>query len=136
MTLEIDLKDKMHVYAPEVKGYIPIGWNMQPPDGILVYEAEYGDSEKLHLEAIDETVPVYHGSFQVIRDIRADGARVFVDALKDLEKIEIQGEFKYQACDDKRCYFPATVPLKWTFPLVGHDLTRVPEPLRRAPPGD
>ena len=43
----------------------------------------------------------------------------------------IAGVFRYQACDDRMCYVPRSVPLKWTFQVTPLDSERVPENLRR-----
>jgi hypothetical protein len=31
--------------------------------------------------------------------------------------IVVSGRLEYQACDDKVCYMPQSVPVKWTLPL-------------------
>jgi len=45
-------------------------------------------------------------------------------------ELVLRGSFRYQACDDKVCYVPETVPVEWTFQWENHDRTRVPEELR------
>ena len=35
----MDLKPKMHVYSPEVKGYIPIEWKMEAADGLTFLDS-------------------------------------------------------------------------------------------------
>jgi hypothetical protein len=53
-------------------------------------------------------LPVYSGRFRLVRDIAiAEGAKV-------KGAVTIEGTFRYQACDDRMCYVPKTVPLKWT----------------------
>ena len=134
LVLDIDLKEGMHVYAPEVEGYIPIDWQMEAPDGAEVHKPQYPSSERMHLSAIDETVPVYQGSFKLLRDIRIEGGRRFPPALQGKERLVFEGLFKYQACDDVKCYLPVSIPLKWEIRLEGHDLNRVPEEIRRRTP--
>lgn len=128
--LDIDLNDKMHVYAPEVEGYIAIDWRMEDAAGLTHYEAEYPKSVSLHLPAIEETVPVFEGSFRVVRDVMVGQARD-IDGLLADGQITIRGSLRYQACDDKVCYLPTTVPLEWVLNFEGHDRERVPEDLRR-----
>jgi hypothetical protein len=55
-SLEIDLKPKMHVYAPGVPGYIPIERKLEAGAAGKVQPVAYAASEMLHLEAIGETV--------------------------------------------------------------------------------
>jgi hypothetical protein len=49
------------------------------------------------------------------------------------ETVKIHGTLKYQACDDKICYLPQTVPLEWTLKLEALDRERVPEPIQHKP---
>jgi thiol:disulfide interchange protein DsbD len=106
LTLDVDLKPKMHVYAPSVEGYIPIQWNMAPNAAIVAQPVVTPPPQMLHLEALDETLPVYSGRFRLVRDIS-----IAPDAKGALT---IDGTLRYQACDDRMCYLPKTVPLKWT----------------------
>ena len=134
LTLEVEPKPGMHVYSPAVEGgYIPITWDLDPPPAIEVFEAEFPEAEELFLEAIEETLPVYGTPFKILRDIRAEGARVFHDALIGKDGIVVEGHFRYQACDDLQCFFPLEIPLRWDLELKPHDLIRVPEELQRRP---
>ena len=57
LSLEIDLKPGMHVYAPGVQGYIPIDWKLEEGAAAKLHALEYPASEMLRLPAIGETVP-------------------------------------------------------------------------------
>ena len=46
-------------------------------------------------------------------------------------KLTVQGTFRYQACDDKECYPPQTIPLRWTFHVNSLDSQRAPAELQR-----
>jgi thioredoxin:protein disulfide reductase len=108
LTLDIELKPNMHVYAPSVEGYIPIEWSMAPNTAIVAQRVVTPPPQMLHLEALDETLPVYSGRFRLVRDIAiASDAKV-------KGELTIEGTLRYQACDDRMCYVPKTVPLKWT----------------------
>lgn len=109
LTLEIELRPRMHVYAPDVEGgYIPIDWTMVESPAWVAGAVAYPPSKRLHLAAINETVPVYEGSFRLVRELTLD---------KSLKRGEltVEGSFRYQACDDSVCYRPETIPLRWTF---------------------
>ena len=108
LALEIELKPGMHVYAPSVEGYIPIEWSMAANDAIVAHPVVTPPSKMLHLPAIDETLPVYGGRFRLVRDI------TIANNAKLKGELTIDGAFRYQACDDRMCYVPKTVPLKWT----------------------
>ena len=123
LTLDIEMKPSMHVYAPGVQGYIPIEWQMPPSSVIAAHPVEFPKSKMLRLEAIGETVPVYNGKFRLVRDITIGKAY--------LGLLTVEGTLKYQACDDRMCYVPQTVPLKWTFQVEPHDRERPPAELQR-----
>ena len=43
-----------------------------------------------------------------------DGSAASQEALRGVADIRITGTLQYQACDDKICYTPVSVPLSWT----------------------
>lgn len=45
-------------------------------------------------------------------------------ALKDVSELTIKGVLSYQACDDKVCFTPQSVPLTWTVTLRQLDRER------------
>lgn len=131
LVLDIELKPKMHVYAPGVEGYIPIEWKMKNSPAFASHDVTLPPSKMLHLPAIDETVPVYAGSFRIVRDITI-AAEPKVKPLVDAGgKFTVEGILRYQACDDRMCYVPQELPVRWTFELEGHDRERVPAELQR-----
>jgi hypothetical protein len=115
LVLDIDLKPKMHVYAPGVEHYIPIEWQMTESDAVKVEAVKWPKSEKLFLPAIDETVPVFKDTFRAVRDIVFAPDAKLKALANEKGEITIHGVLKYQACDDKMCFIPASVPLDWTF---------------------
>jgi len=130
LAIDVDLNPKMHVYAPGVEGYIPINWTMADSKAAAAAAATYPPSRKLHLPAIKETVPVYQGRFHLVRDITI-GSEADVKPLLSAEgALTLEGSFRYQACDDRICYVPQTVPLKWTLRFETLDRERVPEELQ------
>ena len=111
LTLDIELKPKMHVYAPGVQHYIAIDWQMADSDMAKAQPATWPKAQMLHLDAIDETVPVYTDKLRVTRNIS------LAPDIKKASFVTLTGTLKYQACDDRMCYIPASVPLEWTFTL-------------------
>jgi hypothetical protein len=134
LNLEVDLKPGMHVYAPGVKDYIPIDWRLdEGGPAPKRHPFEYPKPEILHLDAIGETVPVYRGHIQIRREITfgQEGAlKQFVGATGE---VVVQGVFRYQACDDRKCYPPQDVPIEWRFHYDGLDRQRAPSELQRKP---
>jgi hypothetical protein len=124
LILDLELPERMHVYAPGVTNYKPIEVQLDPHPMLLIHHPEYPESSFLHLEAIQETVPVYETRARIFQDVT-------LSPKLTAERLELTGRFEYQACDDRICYVPTTVPLAFTLDLVEHDSERVPENLRR-----
>lgn len=85
----------------------------------------------LKLPAIKETVPVFDGHFQMTREIAIGKEADLAPALSLDRTLTVEGSFRYQACDDKQCYLPTTLPLKWSFIVEKPDTERLPEDLHR-----
>jgi len=134
LTLEIELNPGMHVYAPGVEGYIPIDWKMKQQDVATALDANYPASEKLHLQAIDETVPVYRDHLRLTRDLTIGQDAKVRPLLDGSGRFVVEGTLRYQACDDRVCYIPQELPIQWTFEYEGFDRQRVPEELQRKAP--
>jgi DsbC/DsbD-like thiol-disulfide interchange protein len=132
LILDIELKPGMHVYSPAVRGsYIPIDWQMPGSNGWLAHPVEYPVGKSLHLPAIRETVPVYEGRFRLSRDLTIGQNQEIRPLLNTEGKLTVDSALRYQACDNKACYPPQTIPLKWTFDVEQHDAQRAPERLRK-----
>lgn len=135
LVMDIDLKPGMHVYAPGVEGYIPIEWSMKVTDAAKVHPVEYPASKKLLLPAINETVPVYQGQFRLVREITIGADNKIKPLLDAKGDLMIEGTFRYQACDDRVCYVPQSIPLKWVIHYQALDRQRIPAELQRKAPG-
>ena len=130
--LEVFLPAKMHLYAPGVQSpYIPISLKLDAPADAILHDTVYPASKSLHLPAINETVPVFEGTFRITSDITFPQQKTLLEIAGDNAAISVKGVFRYQACDDKVCYPPVNVPVEWTFRADRHDSQRVPESMRR-----
>jgi hypothetical protein len=130
LALEIELKPKMHVYAPGVQGYIPIEWSMADSPLLQAHEINVPKGEMLRLEAIGETVPVLTGKFRLTRDITLAADDKLKAALDADGNFTIEGSLRYQACDDRLCYIPKDLPLTWKFHYEGFDRERAPSDIQ------
>jgi hypothetical protein len=131
LVLDVQLGPRLHVYAPGVKATTSRSIEHEGFAGANCPSGDIPELKMLRLEAIKETVPVYQDSFRLVRDVTVarDAA---VRPLLDAEgKLVIEGSLKYQACDDKTCYPPETVPMRWALQVEGHDRERVPKELQR-----
>ncbi len=134
LSLTLELKPGMHVYAPGVQGYIPIDWKLDDGAAAKPHAFTYPASRMMHLKAIGETVPVYRGRVQIMREITFAPEDALKPLVSSSGELTVKGSFRYQACDDRECYIPETVPLEWHFHFQALDRTRVPEDLQRKLP--
>ena len=122
---------RIHVYAPGVTGYKPIALRIDPQPGLIVRDAQYPAPETYHFAPLDEDVLVYQKPFRVVQDVTIDAGREAQAALQGKTSLTITGTLDYQACDDKVCFNPQTVPLSWTVEIIPLDRTRIArEPAR------
>lgn len=114
VSLQVDVtpKPKMHVYAPGQEGYIAITLTLDANPAFTAAKAKYPPGEKLYMAALDEMQLVYAKPFRITQDITLKPGR------SAAETLAIKGTLRYQACDDKICYLPVTVPVTWTVPAA------------------
>ena len=131
LSVDVALNPKMHVYAPGVEGYFAIDWKMKKVPAVKFEAVKYPASQKLHLDAINETVPVFLDSFRLAEDIVISSEANVKPLLNEKSELTLHGTLRYQACDDRKCYLPATVPMEWTFHFEPLDRIRVPAEIQR-----
>ena len=125
-SLVLDLRPArgVHVYAPGVTGYKPIALSVQSQPGLLTRDAQYPSSEDYYFKPLNEHVQVYQRPFRIVQDVLIDPSLQAQAALKDVSSLTIKGVLNYQACDDKLCFTPQSVPLTWTVSLRQLDRER------------
>jgi DsbC/DsbD-like thiol-disulfide interchange protein len=96
----------IHVYAPGAKEYIPIAVTFDPHAGVAFGAMKYPKSETLVFEG--ERVPVYQKPFRLVEEVSLG------PSLKKVDSITVTGIVKYQACDDRVCFFPVSAPVSWS----------------------
>jgi DsbC/DsbD-like thiol-disulfide interchange protein len=104
--LDVTPKPRIHVYAPGATGYIPISLAITPPAGVKVGTVAYPKPEIYFFAELNERVPVYQKPFRLTVDVTPDPSRH--------GPMTLSGTLKYQACDDKVCYAPITMPVAWS----------------------
>lgn len=106
----------MHVYAPgaEANGYRVISLSLDDQPFVRLLPVQYPPSQIYHFEPLDERVPVYLAPFRLIQEVIVEATPEAQAAFRDQDTITITGSLDYQACDDRICYNPASVPLSWT----------------------
>jgi len=119
IVLDIELSEQMHIYAPGVEGYKSVSLNIQEDPALKVHDTEYPDPKIMYLEVIKEKVPIYKNSVRIRRDLTlSPGYRQ--------KNLVISAVLNYQACDEKTCYLPVDIPLKFELDVEAHDFQLAP----------
>jgi hypothetical protein len=108
----------IHVYAPGASSYRVISITVTPQPFVQVRPIRYPASELYVFAPLKERVPVFQKPFRLIQDVLLEGTPQAQAALQGKESLTLTGSLEYQACDDKECFTPATVPASWTLTLA------------------
>ena len=124
IVLDLVPANRVHVYAPGVTGYKPIALTVHPQVGLVVRNAQFPKAEDYFFKPLNEHVPVYQRPFRVVQDVMLDPGRDAAAALREMKTMTIAATLSYQACDDKLCFVPQSVPLSWTINVRPLDVER------------
>ena len=126
MSLVVDVTPGpgMHVYAPGATGYRVVNLVLDEAPGMRALETTYPASETYFFEPLNERVPVFQKPFRLTRDVLLDASPQAAAAVGSSTSLTVSGRLEYQACDDKICYNPVSVPLSWTFAIGALDRER------------
>jgi len=119
---------RVHVYAPGASGYKPVTLTLRLQPGVVVKAAQFPKPEDYFFKPLNEHVLVYQHPFRIVQDVMIDPSTAGTAALKDVTTLTIAGTFAYQACDDKVCFLPQSVPLSWTIGVKPLDRERAKQP--------
>ncbi|MEO6214320.1 MAG: hypothetical protein ABIP65_11890, partial [Vicinamibacterales bacterium] len=97
---------------------------IQPQPGVVMKAAQFPKSEDYFFKPLKEHIPVYQRPFRIVQDVTIDPTRAGSAALKGVTTLSVTGTFLYQACDDKVCFIPQSVPLSWTIGIKSLDRER------------
>jgi peroxiredoxin len=114
LMVEITPKPGMHVYAPGASNYRVVSVRLAGPSFLRFLPLSYPPSEIYHFKPLDERVPVYQRPFTLVQELVLEGDLKSQAAYRGQDTLIISGTLEYQACDDRICYNPVSVPLSWT----------------------
>ena len=119
--LLVTLPETLHVQsnAPRDPSLIPTVLTFTPPTGIRISEIVFPKATDLAQTGQSQPLAVFDHQFAI-------GVQLDVAAGTAPGPIDLPGELRYQACDDKLCYPPVTSPVRWTLTVApaGAQLTR------------
>jgi DsbC/DsbD-like thiol-disulfide interchange protein len=110
VALFVDMTPKagVHVYAPGAKDYLPVKLTLKPQPDVKVGKLTYPKAEMVFFAPLNETVPVFDKAFRLTQDL------TLAKSLKPGSTVTLTGTVDFQACDDKLCFVPESVPVSWT----------------------
>lgn len=128
LAVQVQPQPGVHVYAPGASGYKVINLSLKPQPFVRVLPMTYPASEVYFFKPLNERVPVFQKPFTLVQELVLEGTSAAQAAYRGTESITLEGSLDYQACDDKMCFNPASVPLTWTLSLKALVTERAPRP--------
>lgn len=118
-TVHVDLPFRVtpgnHVnsHEPGSELLIPTNLSLSSPGEVVVGNVSYPPGKPLTLAvAPDEKLSVYSGDFKV-------AASATPTAKTSPGNYRVHGQLRYQACSDRACYPPMTLPVEFDVKVVG-----------------
>ena len=117
LALDVVPRRGIHVYAPGASDYRVITLTLADQPAVRLLPVEYPASEIYFFEPLNERVPVYQAPFTLVQEVILEGTPEAQAALRGRDSLTLSGSLEYQACDDKLCFNPVSLPVSWTLTL-------------------
>jgi thioredoxin:protein disulfide reductase len=107
--LLVKLPERFHVQsnAPRDPAFIPTVLTIDAPAGIRASELVFPPATDLKQAGQPQPLAVFEHEFAI-------GVQFELESTVAAGTIDIPAHLRYQACDDKLCYPPATAEVRWT----------------------
>lgn len=111
LRIEFQVIPGFHIQSndPGNENVIPTSVNLELPPGLELVSVEFPESSHIKLEGSERPLEVLDGRFEVIVALKC--TRYYPDASR------VNGTLRYQACDDKRCFYPRELRFEVKWPL-------------------
>ena len=112
LIVRFELADGLHIYGePVPDGMIPARVEVTGPPGFVVEDTILPPTTPLRLDALDLELPVWSGTVDFVIPFYANGELASETRPLDTDKVSIEVDVRYQACDDDACLLPKTEKL-------------------------
>jgi thioredoxin:protein disulfide reductase len=113
LALGVGLPDGFHLQSdkPKDPNLIPTKLTIEAPQGWSVTEVVFPPAVDLKQEGSPEPLKVLEQRFTI-------GVRMATAPGTAPGDVVVPARLRYQACDDKMCFAPTTVPVQWTVHVV------------------
>jgi DsbC/DsbD-like thiol-disulfide interchange protein len=107
IAIQVTVKPGYHVQANPVENpdLIPITLKLDAAGSVSVGDPVYPAAKRMRLPGDSQDLVVYDGTFAIFLPVK-----VGRDAVGG-ETVTLRGTLRYQACDDRHCLFPVTLPV-------------------------
>ena len=104
LTLSFLVKEGFHIQANQVKdeNLIPTALYLSGPDQLLIGEPVYPAAAEFHMRGAEESLLVFGDELKITIPIQIN------EPAK--KTYFLNGKLHYQACDDRKCFFPRDLP--------------------------
>jgi hypothetical protein len=114
LVVNITPREGIHVYAPGAAGYKIVTLKLDPHPLLTPRPLQYPSSEIYFFKPLNEHVPVFQKPFTLTQPVALGGSREDRAALARVDGLTIKAALEYQACNDKVCFTPTSVPLAYS----------------------
>jgi peroxiredoxin len=128
VVLDVKPNAGIHVYAPGAKDYRIVNLRLDADAILSMRPLQYPSSEIYDFKPLDERVPVFQQPFQLVQRMAISTTPEARAALKGVDTVTITGTLEYQACDDRLCFTPRSIPVSYTVKLRQLDTERTTVP--------
>ena len=111
--LRVRIPERFHVQsdAPRDPTLIPTVLSVNAPEGISVQEIVFPKATEFEQIGQAQPLLVFEHEFTI-------GVQFNVAETVPAGMIDVPGQLRYQACDDRLCYAPVTTDVLWTLAIV------------------
>jgi len=117
LVVAVTPKRGMHLYAPGATGYRVVELKVAAQPHVRTLPAKYPPSETYYFAPLKERVATYQKPFTLVVEVTPEATPEARKAFSGTNELVLTGSLDYQACDDKICYNPESVPLSWRVEL-------------------
>ena len=107
LSLSVSPNKGVHVYAPG-SAYPPIAIALDDNPALTAGKTTYPQASIYFFKPLNERVPVYGEPFTLKVNVAVGTIPPGTSTLR------VSGVVSYQACDDRVCFLPQSVPVMWT----------------------
>jgi cytochrome c biogenesis protein CcdA len=119
VALFVRIPDRFHVQsdAPRDPSLIPTVLELDTPPGVRVAEIVFPKATEFNQIGQAEPLLVFEHEFAI-------GVRLELSPDVATGPLEVPARFRYQACDDRLCYQPVMLPVRWSLTIVDRSAPR------------